>query len=67
MLGYYWPSVLALILSSCHPNFVAPLISGIEAFLVESPGQPAHWRLYASASLDDTLDQMGLKIDSLME
>ncbi len=60
MLGYCWPSVLALLLAHNRPEFVRRLLSGIEAVLVEFPDLPETWQVFGESRIADVLEQVGL-------
>lgn len=59
VLGCCWPSVLAPLLSSSPPAFVAQLLTGIDAVLVELPDLPETWQIYGSQHTVDDLEQLG--------
>jgi hypothetical protein len=59
MLGYCWPSVLAQLLAFCSADFVAKLLSGIEAVLIEVPAEEDAWQLFARPECQATLEQFG--------
>lgn len=60
MIGFCWPSVMALLLSHHSPRFVNELLTGIDAVLVELPDLPETWQLFGDATLDGMLDSVGL-------
>jgi len=60
MLGYCWPSVMALLLSHNTASFVEQLLSGIDAVLVELPDLPETWQLYGDHRVPKLLDRVGL-------
>lgn len=60
MIGFCWPSVMALLLSHQSPRFVTELLAGIDAVLVELPDLPETWQLFGGATLVETLDRIGL-------
>ena len=59
VLGCCWPSVLAPLLSSSPPAFVAQLLTGIDAVLVELPDLPETWQIYGSQHTVDDLEHLG--------
>ncbi len=59
LMGWCWPSVLALLLSHGAAATVRALLSAIDAALVELPDLPQTWQLFGSAALPETLDRLG--------
>jgi hypothetical protein len=60
MLGYCWPSVLSLLLAYNSPRFVAQLLAGIDAVLVELPDLPETWQIYGGEQIPAVLDRLGM-------
>jgi FHA domain/Domain of unknown function (DUF4123) len=60
MIGFCWPSVMALLLSHQTPRFVSQLLTGIDAVLVELPDLPETWQLFGGATMVEALDRLGL-------
>jgi hypothetical protein len=52
--------VLPLLLAHSQPDYVARLLTGIEAVLVELPDLEETWQLFGAADLPDVLEQLGL-------
>jgi hypothetical protein len=59
LVGWCWPSVLALLLSHGPAAAVEALLSGIDAALVELPDLPQTWQLFGRERLPETLDRLG--------
>jgi len=59
IVGYCWPSVMAMLLAHGTPEFVQKLLAGIDAVQVELPDLPDTWQLYGSSRLAGELDQLG--------
>lgn len=60
VLGYCWPSVLAMLLAHGPPNLVRTLLAGIDAVLVELPDLPDTWQVYGEGRVDELLAGLGL-------
>jgi hypothetical protein len=60
MLGFCWPSVMAMLLAHGPPALVRQLLAGIDAVLVELPDLPETWQVYGEAGVADLLAQAGL-------
>jgi hypothetical protein len=60
ILGYCWPSVLAMLLAHHTPAFVSQLLTGIDAVLIELPDLPETWQVYGASEVADELDRLGL-------
>jgi len=60
MIGYCWPSVLAMMLSHGKPSQVMELLAGVEAVLVEMPDLPETWQIYAQKPITEVLGRLGL-------
>jgi hypothetical protein len=63
LLGWCWPSVLALMLANGAPATVQTLLSGIDAVLVELPDLPQTWQLFGPPQITETLDRLGFVRD----
>jgi hypothetical protein len=61
MIGYCWPSVMAVLLAYGTPEFVSQLLAGIEAVLVELPDLPETWQVYGGPQVPGLLDQFGFQ------
>jgi hypothetical protein len=61
MLGYCWPSVMAMLLAHGPPRLIDPLVEGIEAVLVELPDLPQTWQLFGRGKVAELLDRAGLR------
>jgi hypothetical protein len=59
LVGWCWPSVLALLLSHGKAETVQDLLSGIDAALVELPDLPQTWQLFGPERLSGILDRLG--------
>jgi hypothetical protein len=60
VLGFCWPSVLAMLLAYSQPNLVRRLLTGIEAVLVELPDLPETWQVYGESTVTQLLEKTGL-------
>ena len=60
MLGYCWPSVMALLLAHNTPRFVGQLLTGIDATLVELPDLAETWQIYGGEQIPAVLDRLGM-------
>lgn len=61
MLGFCWPSVMAMLLAYAQPALVQRLLAGIEAVLVELPDLPETWQLYGASGVVPWLEKIGLQ------
>ncbi len=61
MLGFCWPSVMAMLLAYAQPALVQRLLAGIEAVLVELPDLPETWQLYGASRVVSWLEKIGLQ------
>ena len=64
MIGFCWPSVMALLLSHGSKRLVQDLVGGIDAVLVELPDLPETWQIYGDGELPGVLDRLGLSAAS---
>jgi len=64
MLGFCWPSVMAMLLAYAQPALVQRLLVGIEAVLVELPDLPDTWQLYGESRVAQWLEKTGLQPES---
>jgi hypothetical protein len=60
IVGFCWPSVMAMLLAHGAPAFVRRLLSGIDAVLLELPDLPETWQLYGGPRVAELLDELGL-------
>lgn len=60
VLGYCWPGVLAPLLQYYKKEFVARLLQGIDAAVVELADFPDTWQVFAPAEFQETLESLGL-------
>jgi len=63
MLGFCWPSVMAMLLACAQPALVQRLLAGIEAVLVELPDLPETWQLYGGSRIVQWLETLGLQAE----
>jgi hypothetical protein len=61
MLGFCWPSVMAMLLAHGQPALVRRVLAGIEAVLVELPDLPDTWQVYGECSVAQLLEKTGLR------
>ncbi len=60
VLGYCWPSVMAMLLAHGQTTMVRTLLAGIDAVLVELPDLPETWQVYGANSVVGVLEGLGL-------
>lgn len=63
MLGFCWPSVMAMLLAYGPPALVRRVLTGIEAVLVELPDLPDTWQVYGDSSVARLLEKTGLRLE----
>jgi hypothetical protein len=64
MLGFCWPSVMAMLLAYAQPALVRRVLAGIEAVLVELPDLPDTWQVYGESPVTQLLEKIGLQPES---
>lgn len=64
MLGFCWPSVMAMLLAYAQPALVRRVLAGIEAVLVELPDLPDTWQVYGESPVVQLLEKIGLRPES---
>jgi hypothetical protein len=64
MLGFCWPSVMAMLLAYAQPGLVRRVLAGIEAVLVELPDLPDTWQVYGESPVAQLLEKIGLQPES---
>ncbi len=57
MLGFFWPSLMSVLLPNQESSFVEELLEGIDAVLLETTDPPDGWRLYADAEFSKSLEE----------
>ena len=60
IVGYCWPSVMAMLLAHGTPSYVRRLLAGIDAVLVELPDLPETWQVYGVNQVAELLGRLGL-------
>lgn len=58
ILGFCWPSIMAMLLAHNTPELVGQLLRGIDAVLVELPDLSETWQLYGSGQIDEMLGRL---------
>lgn len=61
ILGLCWPSVLGPLLTHCSTQYVAQLLHGVVAVLVEFADLPETWQIFGSSEIGRHLEELGLK------
>jgi hypothetical protein len=61
IIGICWPSVLSSLLAHFTTQYVAQLLNGISAVLLEFADLPESWQVYGSSEIGRHLEQLGLK------
>lgn len=61
MLGFCWPSVMAMLLAYAQPALVRRVLAGVEAVLVELPDLPDTWQVYGESPVAQLLEKIGLQ------
>jgi len=61
MLGFCWPSVMAMLLAHGQSTQIRRVLAGIEAVLVELPDLPDTWQVYGENSVPQLLEKTGLR------
>jgi hypothetical protein len=62
-VGICWPSVLAPLLSYFKQDYVAKLMTGIDAVVAEFADFPDTWQVFGKADLQATLEGFGLQLE----
>lgn len=61
VLGYYWPTILAMMLSCGHASLVDPLMKGIDAVLIEAK-VPGGWQIFVTPDSQHRLSELGFDV-----
>jgi len=61
VLGYYWPSILDMMLRCGHASLVDPLMKGIDAVLIEAK-VPGGWQIFVAPDGQGRLGELGFDI-----
>lgn len=63
MLGFCWPSVMAMLLAYGQPALVRRVLAGMEAVLIELPDLPDTWQVYGEHAVTQWLENAGLQLE----
>lgn len=63
MLGFCWPSVMAMLLAYGQPALVRRVLAGMDAVLIELPDLPDTWQVYGENSVIRWLENAGLRLE----